>query len=430
MKNITLILGLIFLSLSNFAQSSMNASQKCKQDLDGINDKIRKRNADYEDDKQDLKNGYFCSKCHKSKSYFEREHQDFFEHVRNVQGQVVSANAEDWNDLNSSYQNDYKNLKEEYDNRQKDCNEQIALENKENAEAAAEKRKEEDEKRKADEAEREQKTKDIAQKNREEYEKREKEKADAIAKQIQEIKDEQEKIHQQQQEQFAENNRQLQADFAKSAQDNQNKVAQIENQGQQYQQEYGSIHETTTEVQNNNYQATENASAIANSHVNDDLSMDNLDLSQPQKKQDEVGDFYENGLNKIKNFLSDDAKDIIAKSQQIVQLDDDVVNGEISQSTANNFLNATVKNSDINRSEEQDVKEIYSFKAKTERQLNAITQSFDDSTDEQKGYDDLDKVTTYKIDDNYSTQYLTTKATDYLKAKAKKLAPFAILLIL
>jgi hypothetical protein len=102
-------------------QGMHKSLSECKARVNELESKYRQVNKDYELEVEDLKKGLFCSKCRGSKTSFEKRGEDFYEHVKDVQGQVIPATQEDFNNLSKKATQQRASLAEQRSNTQKQC---------------------------------------------------------------------------------------------------------------------------------------------------------------------------------------------------------------------------------------------------------------------------------------------------------------------
>lgn len=104
------------------AQDPGSINSKCQQALSAIDTKMRALNAEYENIKEDLKAGLFCSLCGNSKTELDKT-EGFYKHLKNVKGEAVAADQKQMNAAHDRYQSKFNSLKSQYESKQKSCNE-------------------------------------------------------------------------------------------------------------------------------------------------------------------------------------------------------------------------------------------------------------------------------------------------------------------
>lgn len=123
MKYISTLGILITLYFVTAAQSTPSSiRQKCNEDLNALNGRIKDLNNEYENIKSDLKAGFYCSKCGSSKTELDKI-EGFYKHLNNVKGQAVAATAQQMSDAHQRYLQKYNALKSSHELKSKSCDE-------------------------------------------------------------------------------------------------------------------------------------------------------------------------------------------------------------------------------------------------------------------------------------------------------------------
>ncbi len=110
------------LSHPGMAQNSSDVQSKCRQELDAMDNKMRECNTEYEQIKEDMRNGLYCNKCGQSKTELDKT-EGFYKHLQNVKGEAVPANAQQMQAAHQRYLSKFNSLKSSYESKQKSCGE-------------------------------------------------------------------------------------------------------------------------------------------------------------------------------------------------------------------------------------------------------------------------------------------------------------------
>jgi len=114
----------LMLSFQLKAQSNQGMQKslsECQRKVSELENKYNKAKDDYAKENDDLKKGYFCSKCRTSKTAFEKRGEDFYDHVKDVQGEVIPATQADFDKLNKKFSDERKMLAAERAQTMKEC---------------------------------------------------------------------------------------------------------------------------------------------------------------------------------------------------------------------------------------------------------------------------------------------------------------------
>ncbi|MDN3548948.1 hypothetical protein [Mucilaginibacter aquaedulcis] len=98
-----------------------NKSTSCQQELRNLSDKKSAIDAEYAQVIEELKKGLFCSLCNRSKSQIEKGGVDFYQHIKDVKGQVVEAPPAAYQQAQKDYSSKTASLEQQIENKSKDC---------------------------------------------------------------------------------------------------------------------------------------------------------------------------------------------------------------------------------------------------------------------------------------------------------------------
>ena len=121
------LLSIFFLSIVLSAVSQVDVlnaikqSHDCEDDLKKINYEITDLNDEYKKTVEDLKQGFYCSRCNRSKTEIQKSGEDFYNHINRVEGTIQTAPPEAFEKAKNEYFSKYNSFVKEYKSKQVDC---------------------------------------------------------------------------------------------------------------------------------------------------------------------------------------------------------------------------------------------------------------------------------------------------------------------